>query len=303
MESSPAPEDESPAQRQARLRRERRKAKVESGGADRLAKITGISGRKVPEPEPKRPASGKHSSSLFTPGCMANHITIAASTSSEVPDPDHMDISHLPPQWRGPPQANPFGSDFQPDPEDPMLKMMQQLLSGSGAMDPNNPDALPPSLASFFPGMPMPGSTQAQQQQVEPQAPTVSAVTWRIVHAVISLALALFVTLSSPVPFTGSKASRELADLGGVGTEFGARLFFWFASVEVVLQSSRFFMERGQLQSGGILGTAARILPEPWAGYVRVVGRYGTIFGTVVSDALVVVFALGCVAWWNGGLG
>lgn len=37
--------DESPAQRAARLRRERREAKIKEGGASRLDKITSLSGR------------------------------------------------------------------------------------------------------------------------------------------------------------------------------------------------------------------------------------------------------------------
>ena len=37
--------EESPAQRQARLRRERREAKIKAGGTDRLDKITQLSGR------------------------------------------------------------------------------------------------------------------------------------------------------------------------------------------------------------------------------------------------------------------
>jgi len=37
--------DESPAQRAARLRRERREAKIKEGGSARLDKITSLSGR------------------------------------------------------------------------------------------------------------------------------------------------------------------------------------------------------------------------------------------------------------------
>lgn len=37
--------DESPAQRAARLRRERREAKIRDGGSARLEKITSLSGR------------------------------------------------------------------------------------------------------------------------------------------------------------------------------------------------------------------------------------------------------------------
>ena len=40
-----ADSEESPAQRQARLRRERREAKIKAGGSSRLDKITQVSGR------------------------------------------------------------------------------------------------------------------------------------------------------------------------------------------------------------------------------------------------------------------
>ena len=43
------PSDESPAQRQARLRRERREAKIKAGGSSRLDKITQLSGRSAEE--------------------------------------------------------------------------------------------------------------------------------------------------------------------------------------------------------------------------------------------------------------
>ena len=42
---------ESPAQRSARLRREKRNAKIQAEGSDRLARITQLSGRPAPAPE------------------------------------------------------------------------------------------------------------------------------------------------------------------------------------------------------------------------------------------------------------
>jgi GET complex subunit GET2 len=201
---------------------------------------------------------------------------------------------------------NDFDDPNMPPSDDPMIQMMQQLLGGAMNDGSAGPNALPPGFANLLSGAGFPPGTTAppgggQQAMEQSSMPTVSAATWRLMHALLSLLLALVVTVRSPVPFTGSRVSRELADLGGVGTDFGKRLFIAFASMEVVLQSSRYFMEKGQLQGSGILGTLTRLLPEPWAGYVRVVGRYGVIFSTIVSDALVIVFALGMAAWWNGG--
>lgn len=47
---------ESPAQRSARLRREKRNAKIQSEGTDRLARITQVSGRPAPAPEERMSA-------------------------------------------------------------------------------------------------------------------------------------------------------------------------------------------------------------------------------------------------------
>ena len=47
--------EESPAQRAARQRREKRNAKIQAEGNDRLARITQLSGRPAPAPEERRP--------------------------------------------------------------------------------------------------------------------------------------------------------------------------------------------------------------------------------------------------------
>jgi hypothetical protein len=182
---------------------------------------------------------------------------------------------------------------------DPMMAMLQQMMGGAGG-DPNA--QLPPGLAEMMGamgggGMPgMPGQPQGQQP-----APSKSAYLWRIVHALFSFGLALYVTISTP--FTGTKAARTASQYQSEnGGSFGQRLFYLFATAEVVLQSSRFFLERGQLPQSGILGTLSQILPQPYGGYLRVVGRYSVIYTTVVADAMVVVFVLGMMAWWNGAV-
>ncbi|EKG11151.1 hypothetical protein MPH_11769 [Macrophomina phaseolina MS6] len=153
-----------------------------------------------------------------------------------------------------------------------MLKMMQAMMGMPGA----------------------PGDAQQQQQQ---QTASSSAYVWRIVHAIFSFGLAAYIAATST--FNGSKLSRSqsvLEEGGGVGKQ----LFYIFATAEVVLQTSRFFLEKGRLQQGGIMGTLGTVLPEPFAGYVRLAGRYSVIYTTVVADAMAVVFVLGVMAWWKG---
>lgn len=138
----------------------------------------------------------------------------------------------------------------------------------------------------------------------EPSPDQSSAWIWRLVHSVFSLGLAIYIVLQTP--FTGSKSSRDIATDDDWATqsspaEIFAHFFYLFATFEIVLQSSRYFIEKGQLQGSGILSTVAGILPKPYAGYARTVGRYSVIYSTVVSDAMVVVFVLGATSWWKGG--
>ncbi|OCK85748.1 hypothetical protein K432DRAFT_342621 [Lepidopterella palustris CBS 459.81] len=303
----------SSAQEQARLRRERRNAKIQAGGASRLNAITSLNG-------------GHSAPAPLTKPIPASLPTQALAPADPTPyhqpaDPDEVDISQhyytpqtqarLPPSRS--PQPFPFafnGTDTPPFPQpssgsdpnqSPMMEMLQQIL-GAGGGDSNNPQMppnVPPGLAQMFSGM--------QTPTAEPPARS-SAYLWRIVHALFSLTLALYITLSTS--FTGSKLSRthpqppstdDWADQTSIPSSTLAYFFYAFATFEVVLQTSRYFVERGQLPPSGFLGGVAQILPEPYSGYVRVVGRYSVIWKTVTADAMVVVFVLGAMAWWRDG--
>lgn len=176
-----------------------------------------------------------------------------------------------------------------------MMRMMQQMLGGAGGGgDPNDPNAMP-DLPPMLKAM-MGGQAQAQQQADQPKS--TSAYLWRIVHAAFALTLAIYVALSTT--FNGSSLTRVQSLQAGEGV--GPKVFYMFATFELVLQSSRYFLEKGQLQGAGWLATIANsgMVSEPWAGYIRVLGRYFVIWETIVGDAMTVVFVLGCLAWWNG---
>ncbi|KAF1345517.1 hypothetical protein BDV97DRAFT_385212 [Delphinella strobiligena] len=306
MSDSAVPKEESPAQRQARLRREKRNARIASEGNDRLAKITQLSGRPAPAPEDG-------------PINKSNQATAA-------PDPDEIDISdhHYTPRTTPRPSGtptlqqqqlaqmqNPFGpmpgfdgpgNDTADDSGDPMMRMMQQMLSGGGGGfpqmgDPNDPTNPMNDLPPFMKNL-MSAQQETQAQDAAPRSN--SANIWRVIHAVFAVLLAGYIALAGT--FNGTKLSRAES----VDSEFdavaGPRLFYLFATVELVLQTSRYFLEKGQLQGSGMLATIANsgLVPEPWGGYVRVVGRYSVIAQTVLGDALTVVFVLGVAAWWRG---
>ena len=254
---------------------------------------------------------------LVKPAPTPSQFTPSVSGTA-TPDPDEVDISqhHYVPasQPRLPSpfafngnQSGPFGPGQASDPsQDPMMAMLQQMMgAGAGGM-PGIPGApgqagappggMPPGLASMFSAMQGGGPS-------EPTPDHSSAWIWRLVHSVFSLGLAVYIVLQTP--FTGSKLSRDNVPDDEWATQSSptdnfTHFFYLFATFQVVLQSSRYFIEQGQLQGSGILSTIAGILPHPYSGYVRTVGRYSVIYSTVVSDAMVVVFVLGATSWWRG---
>ncbi|KAM3565476.1 hypothetical protein MY1884_000181 [Beauveria asiatica] len=319
------------AAEQARLRKERREAKIKAGGSSRLDKITGIGGRVVGDNDQVAPEA-------------ANKTTAVMSKPTAAGDPDEVDISEhfytpgaarLEQQQRRAAAAtaaaamtSPAAGDdgaFSPSDmteeqraqlrqmmlgggggapgtpgageEDPLMKMMAQLMGGAGGGGPN---------ASPFAGM-----MGAQQQQQRPSSgPDMYGTVWRVVHALLALGLGLYVVLRTP--FDGTRVQRELdfkladADADGgspVGLDEAKRNFFWaFATAEAVLLTTKFALDKGRPPPPGMLWSVANQLPTPWRGYVVGVMRYGQIFTTVRTDVLLCAFVLGVCAWWKGQL-
>lgn len=177
--------------------------------------------------------------------------------------------------------------------EDPMMKMMAQMMGAAGGAPGSSP----------FPGMPpmmgMPG-----QQQPSTQTSSYHTI-WRLIHALVALGLGFYLTLFTN--FSGTKLERDTAALaiqqhGVVGpddeTERQKRLFFWmFATSEAVLLTTRFFLDKGRAPPPGFVWTVVGFVPEPFKGYLSVGLKYGQIFTTVRSDILTCMFVLGICSW------
>jgi GET complex subunit GET2 len=165
-----------------------------------------------------------------------------------------------------------------------MLKVLQQMMDGDG-----------PGGTPSFPGMPPIGMPEQQ----DPGTPAIVdryAYLWRIVHAVFALGLGLYIALTTT--FTGTKFERELSTLTKAAGEGSAASFFYtFATVEVLLQTSRFFLEKGRVQQGELLRMITDFLPEPWKGYLMLLTGYSRIWATASADAMVCVFVLGVCSW------
>jgi len=298
MADAEAPEGETPNQKAARLRREKRNKKMAVEGEDRLARIKALNGGVAPPAE-----------ALGGPAA-----PMAPKQPTVDDDPEEVDIDsiHGQQQARGTPQDNPLAAAmFQMQQqqsqggaeEDPMVRMMQQItgMMGGNPQDPNDPNQqpqIPAGLQALMGGMGAMGGGNVETQKA-PE--TGSAYLWRIVHAVFAATLAIYITLTST--FNGSKLARsQSAYTDEAGYGFGQRLFIIFTSAELILQSSRYFVEKGQLQGSGMLAKIANsgFVPEPYAQYVRTVGRYVGIAQTIFADAMVVIFVFGALAWWRG---
>ncbi len=295
---SESTENETANQRQARLRREKRQKRMEEEGEDRLARIKALNGGVAPPEEV-----------LGGPGAQE-------SKAAYVEDPDEVDISQTPPtgqanvnakadplqaallqmqqqEAQNQQQQNASG-DGQ---DDPMVKMMEQMMGLMGG-NPQDPNAKPPDVPYALKAL-MGMGAASKEDRTPP--PTGNAYIWKIVHAVFAIVLAGYIALTST--FNGSELGRTqsvYANQEGIG--LGQRLFLMFCTAELLLQSSRYFAEKGKLQGNGMIAKVANsgFVPEPYAGYVRIAGRYVGIAQTIVTDAMVVIFVFGALAWWQG---
>ncbi|KAG5918974.1 hypothetical protein E4U42_006684 [Claviceps africana] len=308
------------ASAEAQRRRERRQAKIKSGGADRLNKITGLGGRVVGETQQATPVMSTE------PTATTTAKKPPPKTSQGHADPDEVDISQhfnepratprrvagpeptvseaqlrqmmlgfdRPGQARSgtPGSGTPPGGGAGAMPgmeDDPMMKMMAQMMSGAGG-----PGSSP------FPGMPpMPG---ASGQQTPPQTSAYHTM-WRLVHALVALGLGLYLALFTT--FSGTKLERETAAMAHQQhlaaddeNERQKRVFFWiFATSEAVLLTTRIFLDKGRAPPPGFVWTAVGFVPEPFRGYLTVGLKYGQIFTTVRADILTCMFVLGICTW------
>ena len=211
-------------------------------------------------------------------------------------------------QFQGPPvgqgvpppqqqqQQQPQQQQGPPGNEDPMMALLEQLMGGgggsSGGPGGGGGGGLPPSLAQAL------GQAQAGQGLSAATTDGDYGYVWRLVHAVLALALGLYAVASTS--FSSAAAQRRQPGIASEIDDGGARLFWYFATAELLLQSGRFFLEKGRLRGHPVLTALAPLVPEPWRARMLVLGRYGVIYSTVVADAMVVLFVLGVAAWWKG---
>ncbi|KAK6345565.1 hypothetical protein TWF718_007476 [Orbilia javanica] len=311
---------------QARIRRELRKAKV-GQGADRLRKITqtqrNAAGFKEdykkddadvsPSPAPRTTVENVSDQELD----VSEHFYKPANRPRDVPNkispptpPSQSEFSldndQIAQMMQGhplfgappPPGASPFGAGPQDMANDPLFQMMQQILGGAGGM-PGMPPPGADGAGAGAGGLPpdLLGAMLGAGAGAEQPAPQVSpyAKWWAFLHVLCSVLLGIYAVLSLPLRFTGTKEERVQHE----GTQ-KIPLFWYFATMELLLQSTRYVLvERGGPPPGMILTTISRFLPPPLGTALITFSHYIKMFSTVWQDALIVIFTIGLSAWVN----
>ncbi|CAG8435515.1 5754_t:CDS:2 [Diversispora eburnea] len=72
-----------------------------------------------------------------------------------------------------------------------------------------------------------------------------------------------------------------------------APLFWYFITIELILQSSRLFLQKEKSFQGSVLGNLAARLPSPFSDVLVVFLRYNLIWKCLLEDACVLVFIIG----------
>ncbi|KAI9373805.1 hypothetical protein BJX61DRAFT_541372 [Aspergillus egyptiacus] len=293
--------EESPAQRAARLRRERREAKIKEGGAARLDKITSLSGRTPSRDREEASASPSLPPTVIPSPSPEPRATPyqAQQTSMQSPPPPSVEEAN-PDTLREQQEAlrallrQPTPSDSQQDTEeDPTLKLMNALMGGMADANPAagagsgagpgagsngtaapGPGGLSPELMASL-GLPpwmcsMLGA--ATQKESEEQKKTV--LMWKVLHIVFSFAVGIYlVFLTSSSVSTYGKQPPPPAT--------AQNPFLFFTTGEVVLGGARALMRNNDRVSGPFL-------------YVKLLRDF-------IQDGSIVLFLFGMGAWWNQG--
>ncbi|KAE8360606.1 hypothetical protein BDV27DRAFT_134268 [Aspergillus caelatus] len=282
--------EESPAQRAARLRRERREAKIKEGGAARLDKITSLSGRtptsmrEETSPSPQPPA--QISSTPETEKPQSQPAPAPASAPAQpTSNPEPQSPENLQAQQelfrallR---QGGPSSSEQGPQEEDPTMQMLNTLMAGMNGQDqapggapggaaggPSPADlisalGLPPFVADLL-GAATHKPTDEEKKEVR---------TWKVLHVLFAVAIGIYLLM-----LIGTSVSTYGSQPPPPAT--AQNPFLYFTTGEVVLTGAR-------LMSKGRTGTAAGIM------------LWLQLFQDIVRDGSLVVFLLGMGAWWS----
>ncbi|KAJ5093211.1 hypothetical protein N7456_009072 [Penicillium angulare] len=276
--------DESPAQRAARQRRERREAKIRDGGSARLDKITSLSGRTPqstqeehsPSPQPSQPTPPAVSQSP-SPSLQEQQDQQSVAALQAQQDAFRAMLRQAAPEV-----AQHQQSQEANEVEDPTLKLLNSLL-GSMPTDPNGPPppggapgqapgagpSLGPAAIASMLGLPpflanlVGGAFQTQEENPK------SVRLWKTLHIFFALSVAFYLLfiIGSSVALFGSLPPKPAT---------AQNPFVIFMTGELLLCGSRVLI-------GGQNGVRSAM----------------KLVKDVIRDGSLIIFALGLGSWYT----
>lgn len=241
----------------AKTLREKRQARIKAGGADRLAKITKTYSNSDYK-EHKAPSGYSFNQQVESVAISNNDNVSAESTTDQNVPLDAMN-----------------------DPLFRLLAEMKSAVPGNGDSDSTIPgDGANPmdAFSSLFGNIPQlqeQGSEMPSSGQGSFQAPKTLSwkrdFIWPLIHLILCVCLGLYT----------------------VRWDSGSGLVWQFCSMELMLHSGRFVIERGASPSRNIVTTIAGYLPDPFRTYLLTTARYLHIGKSVVQDLCIVLFIIG----------
>ncbi|RKF63071.1 hypothetical protein OnM2_028035 [Erysiphe neolycopersici] len=322
---SPNPSS-SNATEQARIRKQRREAKIRAGSTARLNKITGLNNEKKVSDSPLQKITStpshldsevvdtakhdiKHEESsadsrndtYSSPGPTSldsstvneealREMMRRLNSMSNIAHNDSIDNNFLNPtiQNRIPYLGN--NAEIPSIPDDPMIKIMQQLMG----------ETLHSGESVTMPKVPGLNNNLEKPTTVSPYD-----FIWRFAHAFWAVSLGIYIAMITQ--YTGTEIERERSFLGFDNVDDNLLLFatspknffYLFITIEAILLGTRYFLDREDTKPGGILGMLIGALQEPIRGYLQLGLRYMNIWSSVSRDALICLFVLGAFAWWR----
>jgi GET complex subunit GET2 len=292
--------EETPAQKSARIRRQKREAKINANAQERLDKITKLSGR-TPESSQslcsriwsdanssivRNEAPSPLSGTATPPAGMASTQSpappppmAASNTQTLSPEQARLQEEYLRALMRGPgPQADGQGqAQNASTQDDPMMQMLNSMMSGmGGAGDPNNPDAMPfnPDELAKQSGLPSWATSMMFGSQKAPPTPAEerSLRQWKVVHVIVAVLSGVY-TL-----FIMDKSLQTYGAEPPAPPTF-QNPFVVFLMAQLALQSAR-ILTAGQTGKRGP-------------------GLYYQMLKEFAGDGAIIVFMVGLATWWK----
>ncbi|KAH8924219.1 hypothetical protein BT69DRAFT_1319037 [Atractiella rhizophila] len=294
-----------------RAKAEARKARLLAKGNDRLARITG-SGR------PGEDAA------LYTQHPPSTPRASGALASEDVSDPGEVDISR---SWSAAGgsgdeslrSSRVFGDSFVGDtssfmPTPSMFDTITPTAGGGGAGGTESPQ-FPFPLPQMDAANPLQqllnfanGTSSGPPRPKE--RPTLGRVAYELVHFLLVAALGLYAAMVlEPVSalVVGEEGNMkrwkglrwERPSVGLEGAVGKVPMLAMFATLEVVLQSTRYYMNRNQFAPPTLLAAITPHLPPQLAVALNTGGRYWTLLSGVLDDLAVLVFIVGFFMMWG----